>query len=71
VWRRLRLADEQPFARQVVHPGQGQVVDVDRQPRPQHVLAHRVHLGGPARQERAVLRASTIAIAVSASAARA
>src|SRR5580704_7512565 len=46
--------DPQPAVRQVLDAVQRQVVDVDQQPRPQHVLAHQIHLGGTAGQERAV-----------------
>ena len=46
--------DPQPAVRQVLDQVQRQVVDVDQQPWPQHVLAHQVHLGSAAGQERAV-----------------
>src|SRR5580704_1237159 len=46
--------DPQPAVWQVLDQVQRQVVDVDQQPRPQHVLAHQVHLGSAAGQERAV-----------------
>jgi hypothetical protein len=71
VWGRLRPADEQPAAWQILYPGQGQVVDVDQQPGPQHVLAHQAHLVVPPARNALPCRASTIAIAVSASATRA
>src|SRR5579859_3936923 len=46
--------DPQPAVRQVLDQVQWQVVDVDQQSRPQHVLARQVNLGGAAGQERAV-----------------
>src|SRR6266853_1423815 len=47
-------SDPQPAVRQVLDQVQRQVIDVDQQSRPQHVLAHQVYLGAAAGQERAV-----------------
>jgi hypothetical protein len=49
-----RRADAKATAGQVLDPVQGEVVDVDQQPGPQHVLAYQVDLGGAAGQKRAV-----------------